>query len=126
VLVCDDEPVLRILVRATLDRGNYTVLEARDGRAALALARREQPDLIVLDMAMPGLGGREVLAELRRDPGTETTPVIVLTGGGHPDDSAAMLRAGADGYLTKPFSPHALSTLVAELLKGTIAPPLAA
>jgi CheY-like chemotaxis protein len=117
VLVADDEPVLRILVRATLDRGNYTVVEARNGHLALTLARSELPDLIILDMAMPGRSGHEVLAELRRDPATESIPVIVLTGGDSAD-SQAMRRAGANGYLTKPFSPFALSTLVAELLKG--------
>jgi CheY-like chemotaxis protein len=125
VLVCDDEPVLRILVRATLDRENYTVIEARNGHAALALARAKLPDLVVLDMAMPGRSGREVLAELRRDPATESIPVIVLTGGGD-SESEAMLSAGAHGFLTKPFSPFALSSLVAELLNGGIAESLAA
>jgi two-component system alkaline phosphatase synthesis response regulator PhoP len=126
VLVCDDEPVLRILVRATLDRGNYTVVEARDGHEALALARSEQPDLILLDVVMPGRTGPDVLADLRGDPATATTPVIVLTARGEATDHQAMLRAGADGYLTKPFSPFALATLVGELLRGTIARPRAA
>ena len=65
VLVCDDEPVLRMLVRATLDLGNYTVVEARDGDEALERTRSEHPDLIVLDMMMPGRSGGDVLAELR-------------------------------------------------------------
>ena len=69
VLVCDDEPVLRMLVRATLDQGNYTVVEACDGDEALARTRSDHPDLILLDMMMPGRSGSDVLRELRRGSG---------------------------------------------------------
>jgi two-component system phosphate regulon response regulator PhoB len=116
VLVCDDEPVLRMLVRATLDRGHYTVVEACDGDEAILLTREEQPDLILLDMMMPGRSGSDVLRELRSDPLTAETPVIMLTARAQASDREAMNLAGADHYLTKPFSPVGLAALVEEVL----------
>jgi CheY-like chemotaxis protein len=116
VLVCDDEPVLRMLVRATLDHGNYTVVEACDGDEALAQTRSVQPDLILLDMMMPGRSGSDVLRELRADPATAKTPVIMLTARAQASDREAMNLAGADHYLTKPFSPVGLASLVEEVL----------
>jgi CheY-like chemotaxis protein len=116
VLVCDDEPVLRMLVRATLDQGNYTVVEACDGDEALVRTRSDRPDLILLDMMMPGRSGSDVLRELRADPATAKTPVIMLTARAQASDREAMNLAGADHYLTKPFSPVGLASLVEELL----------
>jgi two-component system alkaline phosphatase synthesis response regulator PhoP len=116
VLVCDDEPVLRMLVRATLDQGNYTVVEACDGDEALELTRAERPDLILLDMMMPGRSGSDVLRELRADPATATTPVIMLTARAQASDREAMNLAGANHYLTKPFSPVGLAALVEDVL----------
>ena len=91
VLVCDDEPVLRLLVRATLDRGDYTVLEAGDGDEALARARSDRPDLILLDMMMPGRSGSEVLRAVRSDPASAATPVIMLTARAQAADREAMI-----------------------------------
>jgi CheY-like chemotaxis protein len=105
-----------MLVRATLDNGNYTVVEAADGDEALALTRSDHPDLILLDMMMPGRSGSEVLAELRNDPSTAETPVIMLTARAQASDRQAMNLAGADHYITKPFSPVGLAALVAEVL----------
>ena len=116
VLVCDDEPVLRMLVRATLDQGNYTVVEACDGDEALARTRSHRPDLILLDMMMPGRSGSDVLRQLRSDPSTSKTPVIMLTARAQASDREAMSDAGADHYLTKPFSPIGLASLVEEVL----------
>jgi two-component system alkaline phosphatase synthesis response regulator PhoP len=117
VLVCDDEEVLRKLVRATLAGGDrYEITEACDGDEALAMARSEHPELILLDVMMPGRSGTDVLAEIRRDPATSGTPVIVLTARAQASDRKAALNGGADRYLTKPFSPHALAALVEELL----------
>jgi two-component system phosphate regulon response regulator PhoB len=117
VLVCDDEQVLRMLVRAALDPGTYRVVEARDGDEALACTRDEHPDLILLDWVMPNRSGQDVLGELRRDPVTATTPVIVLTARTQSSDRKTMNLAGADHYLTKPFSPLALISLVEEVLR---------
>jgi CheY-like chemotaxis protein len=126
VLVCDDAPIVRILVRAALDREKYTVIVARDGHEALALAASEQPDLILLDVVMPGRSGHDVLEALRRDPATTVTPIVILTGWAQASDGPEMLLAGADGYLTKPFSPHELASLVEELLSDPVAPARAA
>jgi CheY-like chemotaxis protein len=116
VLVCDDEPALRMLVRETLSHADYTVVEAGDGDEALERIRSDHPDLIVLDMMMPGRSGGDVLLELREDPATAQTPVIMLTARAQSSDRRAMDHAGADRYLTKPFSPVGLAALVEELL----------
>jgi two-component system phosphate regulon response regulator PhoB len=116
VLVCDDEPVLRMLVRAALDQRDYTVLEAGDGDEALLRTHAEHPDLILLDMMMPGRSGSDVLRALRADPATAETPVIMLTARAQASDREAMNLAGADHYLTKPFSPVGLAALVEEVL----------
>jgi two-component system phosphate regulon response regulator PhoB len=118
VLVCDDEPVLRMLVRATLDDGRYTIVEACDGEQALERVRSDRPDLILLDIMMPGRSGSEVLRELRRNPETTATPVIMLTARAQAADREAMDRAGATHYLTKPFSPVGLAALVEEVLQS--------
>ena len=116
VLVCDDEPVLRMLVRATLDQGDYTVVEACDGDEALARSRSDEPDLILLDMMMPGRSGGDVLLALRADPATAAIPVIMLTARAQASDRDAVTLAGANHYLTKPFSPVGLAALVAKVL----------
>jgi CheY-like chemotaxis protein len=122
VLLCDDEEVLRQLVRATLDNGEYSIVEATDGDESLELARRLRPDVIVLDMMMPGRSGLEVLQELRGDPNLGSTPVIMLTARARQADREAAAAAGADRYLAKPFSPLELISLVEELLEGGRAP----
>jgi CheY-like chemotaxis protein len=105
-----------MLVRAALDRGGYTVLEACDGDEALERSRRDRPDLILLDMMMPGRSGHEVLTALRLDPATAATPVIMLTARAQAADRDAMDLAGATAYLTKPFSPLGLAAIVEEVL----------
>jgi CheY-like chemotaxis protein len=116
VLVCDNEEILRDLVRASLAGNGYRVVEARDGDESLEAARRLHPDLILLDMMMPGRTGIEVLGELRRDPELRAIPVIMLTARAQAGDREAAERAGADRFLAKPFSPLELATVVQELL----------
>jgi CheY-like chemotaxis protein len=116
ILICDNEHALRALVRAALEGRGYELLEASDGEESLTLARRERPDLIVLDTMMPGRSGLEVLAELRGDPELGTTRAIVLTARTQADDRAAAEAVGADDFIAKPFSPVALDLRVAELL----------
>ncbi|HUH15236.1 MAG TPA: response regulator [Gaiellaceae bacterium] len=116
VLICDNEDVLRALVRASLEEGDYEFLEAEDGEEAVELARREQPDLIVLDMMMPGKSGLEVLRELRTTPGVAETPVVMLTARAQALDREAAEQAGADHFVPKPFSPRELAELVASSL----------
>jgi len=117
VLVCDNEEILRNLVRASLDGEGYSLIEARDGDQVLAEARRSRPDLILLDMMMPGRSGLDVLEELRGDPELRRIPVVMLTARAQVADREAAERAGADRFLTKPFSPRHLAEVVEELLK---------
>ena len=116
VLVCDDEDTLRSLIRATLS--DYEIVEACDGDEALERARAVGPDLILLDMMMPGRSGLDVLAELRRDEHLGSTPVVMLTARSQLADRDAAAAAGADRYLAKPFSPLQLIAVVDELLAG--------
>lgn len=116
MLVCDNEEALRALVRATFVGGDYRIVEARDGDESLDLARSVRPDLILLDVMMPGRSGLEVLAELRADPKLAETPVIMLTARAQLSDQDAARAAGADHFLAKPFSPRELAALVEETL----------
>ena len=117
VLVCDDEEPLRALVRASLGESGHQFFEARDGDESLELARRVHPDVIVLDMMMPGRSGLEVLQALRADPELAATPVVVLTARTQLGDRADATEAGADRFVTKPFSPLELASVVAEVLE---------
>jgi two-component system, OmpR family, response regulator len=116
VLICDNEEPLRALARAALEEGDYDVHEARDGDEALDVARLIEPDLIVLDMMMPGRTGLEVLTDLRREHRFAETPVIMLTARAQATDREAAEDAGADCFLAKPFSPLELAATADELL----------
>jgi two-component system phosphate regulon response regulator PhoB len=119
ILVVDDEPSILELVRFTLEDADVRVVEASDGAEALILARRVKPDLVLLDVQMPRLDGLEVCRQLRREPAFGRTPIIMLTAAGQQADRDRGLGAGADEYLTKPFSPLALLALVEALLPET-------
>ncbi|WP_328439013.1 response regulator transcription factor [Nocardia puris] len=114
VLVVDDEAKLRALVRDYLERDGYRVLEAVEGRGALDLARTAQPDLIILDLGLPGLPGDEVARLLRRDC---DVPIVMLTARAAENDRVAGLRLGADDYVVKPFSPRELVARVEAVLR---------
>jgi CheY-like chemotaxis protein len=116
ILVCDNEEPLRALIRATLDGSGYRLIEARDGNESLELARSARPDLILLDVMMPGRSGLEVLRELRSEPAFAETPVIMLTARAQAADREAAQAVGADCFLAKPFSPAQLAELVEEIL----------
>lgn len=113
ILVCDDDPSLRELVRAVLGPA-YRFAEAADGLEALALARELRPDLVVLDVMLPGLSGIEVLEALRLDEELRSIPVVVITAWSHAELDAQ--GAGADRFVSKPFDPDDLSRAVEELL----------
>ncbi len=104
---------LRELVRASLGPG-YRFAEAADGNEGLELARKLRPDLIILDLMLPGRSGTEVLDSLRADARMDTTPVIVVTAWTHVDDD--VLAAGASRFVRKPFDPDELRDMVEELL----------
>ena len=119
ILIVDDETPILDLVRFTLEDAEVRVVEASDGVEALVLARRLRPDLILLDVHMPRLDGLEACRQIRRDPALARTPIIMLTAAGQEADRARGREAGADEYLTKPFSPLALLALVEALVPET-------
>jgi DNA-binding response OmpR family regulator len=108
LLIADDESGIRSLVKMTLQRKQYEILEASDGEEALALARKYHPELVLLDVMMPGLTGFQVCRALKDDPATASATVVMLTAKAQDSDRAEGLAAGADDYFTKPFSPIAL------------------
>jgi two-component system alkaline phosphatase synthesis response regulator PhoP len=121
VLIADDEDSVVELVRVTLEDERVRVIAARDGVAALALADEIAPDLIFLDVNMPGHDGVEVCKRLRADGRLARTPIVMLTAATRPEDVRRGLEAGATEYLTKPFSPIRLLALVDSLATGAIA-----
>jgi two-component system phosphate regulon response regulator PhoB len=126
ILVVDDEPDITALVAYHLARAGYRVSTAANGTEALKLARTERPDLVILDLMLPGVSGYDVLAELRRVDETRDVGVILLTARREEVDRIRGLTLGADDYLTKPFSPAELSLRVAALLRRLAAPSVTA
>jgi two-component system alkaline phosphatase synthesis response regulator PhoP len=114
ILVVDDEPSIAQTARAYLEREGYTVNTASDGPAGLKAARAWQPDLIVLDIMLPGLDGLEILRQLRQD---SDVYVLMLTARADEADKIVGLTLGADDYLTKPFSPRELAARVKAILR---------
>lgn len=108
---------MRALVRAALKDGDYELVEASDGDAALEAARSNEPDLILLDVMMPGRSGFDVLAELRKEARFAGTPVVMLTARTQLADRDAAAEGGADRFVAKPFSPRELAAVVDELLE---------
>jgi len=114
ILVVDDEPKIIRLARDYLEKNGFRVVIAADGQTALAAARREKPDLIILDLMLPQIDGREVCKILRRESGV---PIIMLTALAEEVDQVTGLEIGADDYIAKPFSPRALVARVRALLR---------
>ena len=114
VLVVDDEPEIVRLVRDYLENAGFAVLEASDGAQALQVARRQSPDLIVLDLSLPEMDGLDVARVLRQ---TAPTPIIMLTARADEVDRVAGLELGADDYVAKPFSPRELVARVRAVLR---------
>ena len=123
VLIVEDEVDIADLIMFNLQRAGYEVLKAHDGIAGAAVAIRERPDLVVLDRMLPGRDGYSVFREIRRDARTSRIPVIMLTARAQTEDRIQGLEAGADDYLTKPFSPKELVLRVNAILKRAAAPP---
>ncbi|MFP5309183.1 MAG: response regulator [Actinomycetes bacterium] len=115
VLVVDDDPLTREILATILDLEDYRVVLAEDGETALDLVAGGRPDVIVLDVMMPGLNGFEVCRRLKDDPETAPIPVILLTALDRSEDAAEGAAAGCDAYLTKPFSPLTLIERIVEL-----------
>jgi DNA-binding response OmpR family regulator len=116
VLIADDESSMRLLVQTTIESDSYQVLEAADGDEAWALIKRHKPSLVLLDVQMPGRTGLEILASIKRDSSLSGVRVILMTARALDADRTAGMTAGADFYLTKPFSPLELLARVQEAL----------
>ena len=116
ILVVDDEPTVREVVQHYLEREGYRVQAAEDGAAALAAFGANVPDLIVLDLMLPGVDGLEVCRQVRAK---DSTPIIMLTAKGHESDRIVGLELGADDYVVKPFSPKELVARVRAVLRRT-------
>ncbi|MYW01644.1 response regulator transcription factor [Streptomyces sp. SID3343] len=122
VLVVDDDPTVAEVVVGYLERAGFATAHAADGPSALAMAFAEMPDLVVLDLMLPGMDGLDVCRRLReRGP----VPVVMLTALGDEGDRVSGLEVGADDYVTKPFSPRELVLRVQSVLRRTAAPPTA-
>ena len=119
VLVVDDEPTITEVVSRYLEQAGYATNAAADGEAALALALRDRPDLVVLDLMLPGMDGLEVMHRLRDAAGARRVSVILLTAKGEATDRVIGLRLGADDYVVKPFSPAELVARVDAVLRRT-------
>ena len=117
ILVVEDEEDIADLVAFNLRRNEFQVELAHDGIQGLAKAKEIKPDLIVLDVMMPGLDGFRVFKELRKDKSTRTIPVIMLTARGQTEDRIQGLELGAEDYVTKPFSPKELVLRIKNLIK---------
>jgi DNA-binding response OmpR family regulator len=117
VVIADDESSIRLLVHATIESDDFVVMEASNGAEAWALIQQHKPGLVLLDVQMPGRSGLEVLRLVKADPNLKATRVILLTSKAQETDVEVGLMAGADFYLTKPFSPLDLLTRVEEALQ---------
>jgi two-component system phosphate regulon response regulator PhoB len=125
ILVVDDEPDITALVAYHLAKAGYRVTTAASGAEALRAARNERPDVVILDLMLPGVSGYDVLSELRSRDETRDVGVILLTARREETDRIRGLTLGADDYLTKPFSPQELTLRVAAVLRRLQAPAIA-
>jgi DNA-binding response OmpR family regulator len=119
ILIADDEIAIRLLIHSTLENEEYNIIESQNGLETVEKYRDEAPDLLILDLMMPGLSGSEVCEKIRADPNAKKAPIIILTAKGKISDEAARQEFGADFYLTKPFSPLELLACVNQVLNKT-------
>ncbi|MDX1396399.1 MAG: response regulator transcription factor [Gemmatimonadota bacterium] len=124
ILVVDDEPDILSVLVYHLSREGYRVTTAVNGQGALATAETDRPDLIILDLMLPGMDGYEVLQRLRRDERTQAIPIILLTARREEEERVKGFEVGADDYITKPFSARELALRVEALLRRSKAEPV--
>ena len=118
ILVVDDERHIVRLIQVNLDKAGYNVVVAYDGVEALAQIKKEDPDMVVLDVMMPRMDGFEVLSKLQADPTTQDIPVIMLTAKAQDADVFKGWASGVSSYLTKPFNPRELLTFVERIFQS--------
>ncbi|GAT71099.1 response regulator [Planomonospora sp. ID91781] len=119
ILIAEDDADIRDLVVFKLEQSGHTVIPVGDGRSALRMAHEQDPDIVLLDVMMPGMSGIDVCRELRRDAQTAELPIILLTARAQESDVENGLTAGADDYIVKPFSPRVLAERVQSVLTRT-------
>ena len=117
VLVVEDEEDVVDLIRYNLNKAGFSVLVAMDGKEGLAMAQENRPDAVVLDLMLPGLDGRFICKALKKNPETESIPILMLTAKGEAEERIEGLEIGADDYMTKPFSPKELVLRLQALLR---------
>jgi CheY-like chemotaxis protein len=117
ILVIDDDEIILKTVRPILMGGGYSVLTATTGEEGLNILRQQRPDLVLLDVILPKMKGREVCRVIKGDPGTRSIPVIFLTAKDSEDDVEAELKAGAETHLTKPVDPRSLLSTIRKILR---------
>ena len=117
ILVVDDEASIRLICRVNLDASGFEVLEAEDGETALSIARNERPDLILLDVMLPGIDGWEVAEELSELSETRDIPIVFITARSAAPDELRSHAVGGVGYITKPFDPSHLSETVTRVVQ---------
>jgi two-component system phosphate regulon response regulator PhoB len=119
ILVVEDERDIQDVIAYNLQQAGYDVVLASRGDDAVRIAKQQRPDLVLLDLMLPGLSGKEVCQAIRRDPSTAPTPVVMLTAKGEEVDRVVGLEVGADDYVTKPFSMRELMLRVQTILRRT-------
>ncbi|HZD16573.1 MAG TPA: response regulator [Actinomycetota bacterium] len=115
ILIVEDHPTMREAMRLVLEHEGFVIREAADGTTALAMVREQPPDLMFLDLNIPGVGGADVLSEVKADPSTRDVRIIIVTATGE-EGRDYVLSLGADEYFTKPFSPTTLLRTVERVL----------
>ena len=118
ILIVEDNPLHTKLIEMTLRTKNYTLLKATDGEKALDIARKERPDLIIMDLNLPGMTGFEVTKKLRENPAFSQTPIIAITAYAMKRDREMVIESGCDAYLSKPIDTRELPGVITELLSG--------
>lgn len=117
IMVVDDEADIRELIKFNLEKEGFDVLPVADGESALEEARLRQPDLIILDVMLPGIDGIEVCFKLKSDPASKSIPIVMLSAKSDESDQLVGLKIGADDYLVKPFSPKVLVAKISAMLR---------
>jgi len=118
ILIADDEAIVRDLIKSSIESEGYEIFEAKNGLDALSKAKELVPDLIILDIMMPGKIGYQVCSDLKSDPATKQISIIFLTGRSSSLSMEAVQESGGDDFLTKPFNPHELKARIRKVLRA--------
>lgn len=118
IVIAEDDPDIRAMITEKLSRAGHEVTAAEDGAAAIVAVKRSRPDVVVLDMQMPGLSGLDVVRLIRADPATASVPVIMVTSHSQPQFIGESFNSGVDDFLAKPFSPRELAARIEHLMQG--------